>query len=487
MHSLSYSIIDKDIPLKKRVLAYHPDIELCDDNCELIYVFLNNLTSKCECSISEEESKDKIRDNALYQNQFGELEEFIYQINIYVMKCYKDIFKYKYFIKCYGGFIILGIIFIEIICTIIYFCKSRFYLKKYFFCVTGKFLNYLKKQKPNNKIKYKEEVLEKFKEPPRKNNKSRTKSNLLFNKSQNQNSNNLMIINNFNNINQSSNQKNIPINSNNKKSKYKRSKTHKEINLKGNNNLIINNFSLNDIIMNDDFDIDIKEFLITDPGDMDYDEALRRDNRSFCKFYCDKIFSEQIILNTFCNKEYLKPLPIKIMLLLLQIDLYLLINGLFYNEEYVNKKFELESDSFSKAIWRFLDNLFYAFLVGVIINYIIEFFFIEEKKIRVTLKREKDNIIILRYEMIQIIKELERKYLFFIIISLIISIITWYHISCFNNIYPHMKQEWLIFSIFIIICIQILSLIMSLVETVLRFISFKCKSEKLFKLSLLFS
>ena len=393
-------VLGKDIPLKKRVLAYYPDVELCDDNCELIYVFLNNLTSKCECSMSEEESKDKIRDNTLYQNQFGELEEFIYQINIYVMKCYKDIFKYKYFIKCYGGFIILGIIFIEIICTLIYFCKSRFYLKKYFFCVIAKYSNYLKKQKSDNKIKNKEEspkeVIEKFKEPPRKINRSQTKSNLLFNKSQNQNSNNLMIINNFNNIKQSSNQKKIRINSNNNKSKYKRSKKHREINLKGNNNLTINNSSLDNIMMNDDFDIDIKEFLITDLGDMDYDEALRRDNRSFCKFYCDKIFSEQIILNTFCNKEYLKPLPIKIILLVLQIDLYLLINGLFYNEEYVNKKFELESDSFSKAIWRFLDNLFYAFLVGVIINYIIEFFFIEEKKIRVTLKREKDNIIILR-------------------------------------------------------------------------------------------
>ena len=93
-------------------------------------------------------------------------------------------------------------------------------------------MNYLKKQKPDNEIKSKEEVLEKFKEPPRKNNKSRTKSNLLFNKSQNQNSNNLMIINNFNNINQSSSQKNIPINSDNKKrkkSKSRKSKIHKDI------------------------------------------------------------------------------------------------------------------------------------------------------------------------------------------------------------------------------------------------------------------
>ena len=85
-------------------------------------------------------------------------------------------------------------------------------------------------------------------------------------------------------------------------------------------------------------------------------------------------------------------MPIKIMLLVLQINLYLFINGLFYNEEYVTKIFELEKDSFSKKIWRFLDNLFYAFLVGVINNYIIEFFFIKEKKLRTTLKREKGNV-----------------------------------------------------------------------------------------------
>ena len=67
------------------------------------------------------------------------------------------------------------------------------------------------------------------------------------------------------------------------------------------------------------------------------------------------------------------------MLLILQIDLYFFTNALFYNEEYVTKIFELEKDSFSKAFWRFLDNLFYAFIVGVIINYIIEFFSFKKK------------------------------------------------------------------------------------------------------------
>jgi hypothetical protein len=227
--------------------------------------------------------------------------------------------------------------------------------------------------------------------------------------------------------------------------------------------------------------------LETDPQNMDYDDALRRDKRTFCKYYSDKIQSEQIILNTFFNEEPLKPIPIKIILLLLQIDLYFFINGLFYNEEYVTKKFELEKDSFSKQAWRFLDNLFYAFIVGVIINYIIEFFFVEEKKLRVTLKREKSNILILKYEMTQIIKDIEKRYLSFIIVNFIIVVFIWYYITCFNNIYPHMKKEWLIFSVLIIVCIQIISLIKSLIETILRFLSFKFKNEKLFKLSLLFS
>ena len=183
----------------------------------------------------------------------------------------------------------------------------------------------------------------------------------------------------------------------------------------------------------------------------------------------------------------MRPLYIKIILFILQIDLYFFINGLFFNEDYVNEKFELEEDTFSKVALRFLDNLFYAFLVGVIINYIIEFFFIPEKKLRMTLKRAKYNLLNLKDEMMQILKMIEKRNKYFITVSFIISLFIWYHIYLFNNIYPHMKKEWLIFSILIIICIQILSLIRCLLETIIRFLSFKCKSERLYKLSLLLS
>ena len=50
-----------------------------------------------------------------------------------------------------------------------------------------------------------------------------------------------------------------------------------------------------------------------------------------------------------------------------------------------------------------------------------------------------------------------------------------------------MQEEWLIFSLLIILSVQILSLLASLAETILRFLSFRFKSEKLFKLSLILS
>ena len=94
-------------------------------------------------------------------------------------------------------------------------------------------------------------------------------------------------------------------------------------------------------------DLNMEEYIQTDRNDMDYDDAIRRDKRTFCKYYSDKIQSEQIILNTFFKTEILRPMPVKIMLLVLQIDLYFFINGLFYNEEYVTKIFELEKDTLS--------------------------------------------------------------------------------------------------------------------------------------------
>ena len=85
------------------------------------------------------------------------------------------------------------------------------------------------------------------------------------------------------------------------------------------------------------------------------------------------------------------------------------------------------------------------------------------------------------------IQKIKNRDMVFIGICLFIAIISWYYVSCFNNVYPYTKIEWIKSSIVIIIGNQLLPIPMGLLETSLRFLSFKYKSEKVFKLSKLFS
>ena len=195
-----------------------------------------------------------------------------------------------------------------------------------------------------------------------------------------------------------------------------------------------------------------------------------------------------MILDTFCAIDQLRPRTIKIMLFILEIDLYLFVNGLFFNEEYVSEIFHLnEPENFFTFIPRSINRFFYTTLVGVISGYIIDCFFVEEKKIKRIFKREKDSNIILKYEITQLIKTVQSSNTYFIILSFVIIIFTLYYTFCFNNIYPHMRNEWIKSSLIIIIVMQMLSLLACLLEAILRFISLRCKNEKIYKLSLLFS
>ena len=244
---------------------------------------------------------------------------------------------------------------------------------------------------------------------------------------------------------------------------------------------IQNSFLVN---MKNSIDINIEEYLATEPDDMDYDDAKKKDKREMCQIFLDNLKNKQILMNTFYAKDPLKPRPIKILLFILDISLYLFINGLFFNEEYISN-FLHEKKTFFKFIERLSERFLYIALVGIIISYIIDFFFIEERKIKGIFKREKDNLVILNYEITRIISIIRKRFNLFIILSYIINIFILFHILCFNIVYPSIKEEWLKTSFIIIFIIQLLSLLECFLSSIIRIISFKCKSEKLYKLSYL--
>ena len=79
------------------------------------------------------------------------------------------------------------------------------------------------------------------------------------------------------------------------------------------------------------------------------------------------------------------------------------------------------------------------------------------------------------------VNDIKRKYTVFSFICLFIAVISWYYVSCFNNVYPGVKIEWIKSSVTIIIIMQILSILVAFLEAILRAISFEYKSEKVYK------
>ena len=461
----------KDIPLKDRIKEFYPNISLCDDSgCTYKGVNLTTMESICECKFNDILNNKYFEGNVLIENTLGEITDILTNSNLDVLKCFQNVFKRKYIIKSIGGFIILIIIFFEIICTLYFFLYSYFQIIKYLYYLSSYYVNLI-------------------------NTKNQNSNNHKKNESAKEISLNKLIKNKRN--------KNKDINLESTTNKIKLLKSEKLLSKYDNNKLLKNNKLKNEIkesyhknhlkrknTKNEDLDnilknygININEYLKTEFDNMDFDDAIKYDNRTFFEYFCQKFNENQIIMDTFFNKENLKPIPIKILLLLLNIDLNFVVNGLFISEDYISELYHSnEKENFFSYFPRAISRFVYTTLVSTFIGIIIGCVFIEEKKIKHIFKREKKDPLKLKYEISLISKNIKKNYIIFIIICFLISVFSWYYVNCFNNSYPAVKIEWIKSSITIMIIIQIISALKILLEAILRLISFKFKSEKIFNL-----
>ena len=226
-----------------------------------------------------------------------------------------------------------------------------------------------------------------------------------------------------------------------------------------------------------------QEFMETSPDDMEYDDAIVLDKRKFSDHLKENIKDNQIIANTFIAENPLKPRSIKIILFMLNLLLYFVVDALFINEEVVEEIFHAdeEKENFFSYLPRSIDEIFYAALVSIVIGIVEDFFFVEEKKIRGIFKREKDNQVILKKDMLELMKDIQKRYFALVIIVSIVIVLSFYYLLCFNYAFPYTQMEWIKSSVTIVIFMQIISILRCVASSGLRFMSFKFESEKLYK------
>ena len=475
----------KDITLRDRLLDYYPNITLCNEGCFCEGINLTTMMALCQCKFTEILSENIFSENAFVSKISDEIIEIITLSNLEILKCYKDVFSYKYFIKNIGGFIILGVIFFQTVCVIIFIAKSMNNMRKYSFGLIEIYLKYIN---PKYSIKYNEYISEVIKNNPPIKNKNKEKENLRK-------------------INKFKSEKklytrNIKLEHDNEDSENKYinlishlSFKHKNDKNKDKNRVKTSGYftnkrknSINKSYLGIKINKYMKEYLSTNEDDMDYDDAIKKDKRKFCNFFWERVKVNTWIINIIFSEEKLKPRSIRLLLFLLNIDLYFVINGLFFNEEYISEVYHSnKEEQFFDFVSRTNYNLFYTSMVGALVEYMINCFFVEEKKFQNLFRREKDNEMRLRAEFAVVLNLIKSRYIAFFITSYVITLFSWYYATCFNNVYPNMKIEWIKSSICIIFIMIFVYIGLALLETILRFLSFKFKSEKIFKFSKIFS
>ena len=370
--------------------------------------------------------------------------------NILVFKCIKNIFKH--FSRSIGAWISLGLIFSHIGLTLSFAFIQLTQIKVHIISLTKNYLSFLSQSKGKNS-------------PPKKNIKNIKNNNKSEKKI------------NINNI--------IPFEGNDTNDKINNKENIKKNNLKTNEILINEEKALDDEIQDNKF---FKEYLSTAPDDMEFDDALVKDKRSFGETFVENLKDNQIIVNTFIAEDPLKVRSIKIILFILNIMLYFVVNGLFFSEEVISELYNIddEKENFFSFISRSVERLIYTTLVGIIVGIITDFFFIDEKKIKGIFRRDKDDRKNIKENIANLFREIKIRNISFIIMVSILLIISSIYLLCFNYVYPYSQMEWIKSSIVIIIIMQVLSFLRCLLETCLRFLSFKTKSEKIYKMAKIF-
>ena len=231
-----------------------------------------------------------------------------------------------------------------------------------------------------------------------------------------------------------------------------------------------------------------KEYLSTSPDEMEYDDAIKRDKREFCEYFWDCLKEKQSLAYTFISSDRINTRTIKLILFSLNITLYFVVCGLFFSESFISELYNTddEKETFFSFIPRNIDKVIYTTIVSIFIGYLTGFFFLDEKKLKGIFKREKENRVLLKRSIVLLINEIQKRYLSFIIMTFVILLSSLYYILCFNYVYPKTQIEWVKSTILIIIIMQLLSVLKCLFETIFRFLSFKCESEKIFKFSKIF-
>ena len=175
-------------------------------------------------------------------------------------------------------------------------------------------------------------------------------------------------------------------------------------------------------------------------NDLDYEDALENDHRSFFRIYVSYLLAEHIIFNTFCTDLYLELRAIKLSFLLFGIEINFFLNAVFYTDEYISDTYHNNGvlDFFSS-----LPKSIYSFLVTIIISSLLKMLSNSKKQLNDIIKKREDKKDYLN-AVEKELNKLKKKLIWYYILVFLLGIFFSYYTSSFCAVYQNSQTFWLI-------------------------------------------
>ena len=213
-------------------------------------------------------------------------------------------------------------------------------------------------------------------------------------------------------------------------------------------------------------------------NDYEYKEAIKYDKRAFIQVYYSFLTTEHMLLKIINKNDY-NSRVVKAYLFFLDLDLNLVVNALFFNDETMHKI--LEDDGEYNFIYQ-LPQIIYSTIISFIFGTLFSYFGLSEDKI-LEFKKEKIEESLIEKKGENLIQILFYKFLNFFIFSFLIILAFWYYIASFCAVYKN-TQYHLIKDTLIGLATSFFSPIpIKLAPTILRIPSIKKKKRFVFGLS----
>ena len=208
-------------------------------------------------------------------------------------------------------------------------------------------------------------------------------------------------------------------------------------------------------------------------NDLEFQEALINDDRTYFRIFISYLLEEHIIFNTFCTDVYLELRSIKLSFLIFGYEISFFLNALFYTDEYISDTYHNNGilDFFSS-----LPKSIYSFIVTLVISNLLKMLSSSKRQLNKIIKEREDKKEYLE-AMEKELNKLKNKLILYFIIIYILGIFFLYYVSAFCAVYQNSQTFWLFGCLESLALDFITPFIICLVLTTLRNIGLKRRSK----------